>query len=111
MTLRRLPAPSLKKRPRATLLNLTCHLGFSLEREGVVSHKLIEGQRLTSGEPLDVVGHATRFAFSIESLQEFFGCCGASLSASWMFGLAPHCLALYYDASSLVLAGGFHPLG
>src|SRR3989442_15787682 len=51
------------------LLNLACHLGFSLEREGVVSHKLIEGQRLTSGEPLDVVGHATRFAFSIESLQ------------------------------------------
>ena len=60
---------SLPSSPRTTLLNLACHLGFSLEREGVVSHKLIEGQRLTSGEPLDVVRHATGFAFSIESLQ------------------------------------------
>src|SRR5438270_793551 len=44
------------------------------------------------------------------STHEFFGCSGPSLSASWMFDLARCCLALYYDASSLVLARGLSPV-
>jgi hypothetical protein len=42
---------------------------FSLECEGIVSRKLVEGKRFASGEPLDVIRHPTRFALSIEPLK------------------------------------------
>lgn len=48
---------------------LTRHPCFILKRKSVVARKPIEGDRLVSGEPLDVVHHETRFSLAIETLQ------------------------------------------
>jgi hypothetical protein len=43
--------------PRTSLSQLTRDLCLILKSKGVVARKLIEGDRLVSGEPLDVVRH------------------------------------------------------
>src|SRR5438132_8625478 len=53
----------------APFSSLASCLGFSLERKGIVLCKLVEGDRLASGEPLDIFRNPARLAFAIEPVQ------------------------------------------
>src|SRR5437899_9278327 len=48
---------------------LTRRLCLSLERKGVVTRELIEGDRLASCEPLHVIRQQTRFPLAVATLQ------------------------------------------
>src|SRR2546426_2854945 len=55
--------------PADFISQLTRRLCFGLKGKGIVARKLVEGDRLASGEPLDVIRHQTRFSLAIETLQ------------------------------------------
>src|SRR6266852_616162 len=58
-----------RRRLRDFISPLTGRLRLSLERKGVVTRELIEGDRLASCEPLHVIRQQTRFPLAVETLQ------------------------------------------
>src|SRR5712691_11300451 len=58
-----------RRRLRDFISQLTRRLRLSLERKGVVTRELIEGDRLASCEPLHVIRQQTCFPLAVETLQ------------------------------------------